>query len=206
MSRLQHNPNDIVLYKKMVKHNFQVTKGDVVTHPLRDNNWLLCLPKQGRQVPRNQALGIFCNVACKPLKQLSSMLFDVNRNFRRAQFVHTHQWLQDMGLIPDDLQLVQNLQRNHRACMLIGMAWAIQLQALQTFHCNNVPVEISDQYSDFIEEHLHLRQNCNVDIIEGLMEELATFLTTQHGIHGPSLAEKKRNIGNQAVALQGSGK
>ena len=206
MSRLQHNRNDFDLFKNTVKRTFQVTKGDVVTHPLRDNNWLLRLPQQGRQTPRNQALRIFCNVARKPLKQLSSMLFDANRNFRRAQFVHAHQWLQDMRLIPQDLQLVQHLQRTHRACALIGMAWAIQLQALQTFRFNNVPVQISDQYADLMEEHLHLRQNCNVDVMEGLMEELATFLTTQHGIHGPSLADKQRNIGNQAAAIQGSGK
>ncbi len=199
MSKLQHNRADWNLFRDTIKRTFQISKSDIVTHPLRDNNWLLRIPTTGtKNNPRNQALRIFCNSARKPLKQLSSMLFDGQRHIRRASFVHAETWLRDMRLLEDGANLPGQLQAGHRVCTLIGMAWAIQLQALHSFRHQFIPAVMADKYADIMEEHMDLTQQCQTDIMEGLLEELATFLTTQQGISGPSLLERSRSGGNQS--------
>ena len=77
----------------------------------------------------------------------------------------------------------------------------MQLQALATFKFHALPAQVVDQFSDTLEKCLDLSQNNTSCIMEDTIEVLATFLTTQSSITGPSLADRSKSMGaNQACA------
>ena len=205
MSRLRHVRTDWTLFKDTLYRVFQVSRADVVGHPLRDNNWLLRLPSpqsNTRHLPRNQALRIYCNVALKPLKNISEMLFDPNEHITDATIIKSYSWLHDLKLIGNANPVMNhNVDMSHRIFIMMGAAWALQLQALATFKFHAIPAQSVDQYSDTLEKCLDLSLHNTNCIMEDTIEVLATFLTTQASISGLTLADRAKSVGaNQACA------
>ena len=202
MARITHERGDWQLFKTTCQKVFQVSKSDVVDHPLRDNNWLIRLPSNNKTTPRNQSLRSFANVSVKPLKQFSEILFNPARHVSGPTIRKTYHWLQAMRLFPDGHpNCPRAITAYHRAFILLGAAWAMRLQAISAFKFFILPAQLFDQFSDVLEETIPLTPNNENCIMEDLIEELASFLTTQHAISGPSLAEKMRNLANQAAAV-----
>ena len=208
MTLLQHKRDDWNLFESTCRRTFQVTRSDIVTHPLRDANWdLVVRANQQTNTPRNQILRIQCNLARKPLKNLSRMVFgtveDTNR-LRPAQYIKCDTWLHGMKLLPDNMDALGNnaqIDAENRRFVMIGMAWALNVQAIQAFKFHNLPAQTLEQFNDVLQKECDMAPNSNTDLIEGLVETLATHLTTQANITGPSNADLRAKKSRPVMAL-----
>ena len=193
MSRLKHRRDDWDLFEATVRNVFQVTKADIIQNPLRDPNWLIKTKVTNTRTPRNQALRAHIGLALKPLVNLSDMLFNDQRFIRQGTFDKAMTWMMDLRLFPEDMydQFEDyQVQQGDRVMIMLGMAIALQLNAIAQFKYNNIPAHLMDPFDDIMETMLHLRENNDACFFEDTVDALATYLTTQSNISGASQAEK----------------
>ena len=214
MSLIRHKRDDWDLFKDTVARVFQVNKSDMVEHPLRHRNWLIqTRPKNALQgTPRNQTLQMQTNLALRPLNQLSSMVFDANKQIKNATYVKMRVWLKGMKLIPDAIPVTaagafqQGCGANDQAkvFLITGMAIALTMRAYQDFKYHNMPAGLIDMFDDVLEQQVTLTDGNDICLVTGLSTHLATFLTTQNHIKGPAQADLDRNGKNGNSSKNGN--
>ena len=194
MSRFRHNRNDWDLFANTIKKVFQIAKSDVASHPLRDMDWMLRIPMNIRNpTPRNLALRIYLSTVQKPLKHFSSMVFDPNARLRHATYASTRDWLNEVGLLPDDAPAIpNNLLPAHRTLILVGAALALQFQAFNSFKFGYLPAQMADPFADILEDKIKMDNACTANVMDQVVEDLVTYLTTQHNTQGPSTIDKMK--------------